>query len=92
MAITNKFPVSGWVAAGIEPVRKAFEKNFVAHGELGAAVHMTIHGAVAVDLWGGAADAAGTQPWKGDTLVNVWSTTKGWLALAMHKCLNASPG
>jgi CubicO group peptidase (beta-lactamase class C family) len=35
-------------------------------------------------LWGGAADAAITRPWTADTLVNVWSTTKGWLALAMH--------
>ncbi len=47
-------------------------------------MHVTIDGAVAVDLWGGAINAAGTEPWTADTLVNVWSTTKGWLALAMH--------
>ncbi len=47
-------------------------------------MHVTLDGAVAVDLWGGAADIAGARPWTPDTLVNVYSTTKGWLALAMH--------
>ena len=47
-------------------------------------VHVTMDGQPVVDLWGGAADAAVSQPWTADTLVNVWSTTKGWLALAMH--------
>jgi CubicO group peptidase (beta-lactamase class C family) len=84
MTTLDKFPISGWVAAGFEPVRNAFEKNFAGYGEVGAAVHVTINGEPIVDLWGGAADAAGTQPWKADSLVNVWSTTKGWLALAMH--------
>ena len=84
MVITDRFPISGWVAAGFEPVRAAFEENFTKRGEVGAAVHVTINGEVAVDLWGGAADAAGTRPWMPDTLVNVWSTTKGWLAFAMH--------
>jgi CubicO group peptidase (beta-lactamase class C family) len=84
MMAKNTFPVTGWVAAGFEPVRAAFEANFTKGVEVGAAVHVTIGGEVAVDLWGGAADAAGTRPWTPDTLVNVWSTTKGWLALAMH--------
>jgi CubicO group peptidase (beta-lactamase class C family) len=84
MATTEQFPVSGWAAAGFEPVRKVFEDNFVQHGEVGAALHVTLDGAPVVDLWGGAADAAGSRPWEADTLVNVWSTTKGWLALAMH--------
>jgi CubicO group peptidase (beta-lactamase class C family) len=84
MKILDKFPISGRVAAGFEPVRTAFEKNFAAHGEVGAAVHVTVNGSAVVDLWGGSADAAGTRTWQPDTLVNVWSTTKGWLALGMH--------
>jgi CubicO group peptidase (beta-lactamase class C family) len=80
----DKFPVSGQVATGFEPVRAAFEKNFARFGEIGAAVHVTIDGKSVVDLWGGAADTAVTRPWTADTLVNVWSTTKGCLALAMH--------
>ena len=84
MKTLDKFPVSGRVAAGFEPVRTAFERNFAIHREVGGAVHVIVDGAVMVDLWGGSADAAGKRPWQADTLVNVWSTTKGWLALAMH--------
>src|SRR6266511_4000766 len=84
MTTLDQFPVSGRVAAGFEPVRAVFEQNFVTHGEIGAAVHVTLGGEPVVDLWGGAADAANTRPWTPDTLVNVWSTTKGWVALAMH--------
>ncbi len=36
-----------------------------------------------VDLWGGHADAARARPWREDTLVNVWSCTKGVVALAI---------
>jgi len=78
------FPVSGSVAAGFEPVRDAFEENFRRYGEVGAAVHVLLDGQPVVDLWGGSADAAGTRAWQADTLVNVWSSTKGCLALAMH--------
>jgi CubicO group peptidase (beta-lactamase class C family) len=72
------------VAPGFERVRAVFETNFAERGEVGAAVHVTVDGAPVVDLWGGADDTAGTRPWTADTLVNVWSTTKGTLALAMH--------
>jgi CubicO group peptidase (beta-lactamase class C family) len=37
-----------------------------------------------VDLWGGWADGARSRPWERDTLVNVWSTTKGPTALCAH--------
>ncbi len=84
MTTLDAFPISGFVAEGFEPVRAAFEKNFAKHGEVGAAVHVTLDGKPVVDLWGGAADAAGTRAWSADSIVNVWSTTKGVLALAMH--------
>jgi CubicO group peptidase (beta-lactamase class C family) len=65
-------------------VRTAFEENFRDRGELGAAVAVTVGGETVVDLWGGWADAARTRPWERDTLVNVWSTTKGPTALCAH--------
>jgi len=37
-----------------------------------------------IDLWGGFADPEKTRPWRRDTLVNVYSTTKGIVALAAH--------
>ncbi|MET7569018.1 serine hydrolase domain-containing protein [Streptomyces sp. NPDC005492] len=65
-------------------VRTAFEENFRDRDELGAAVTVTLDGETVVDLWGGWADAARTRPWERDTLVNVWSTTKGPVALCAH--------
>ncbi len=84
MTTIDKFPVSGWAAGGFEPVRVAFEKNFARNAEMGAAVHITLDGRPVVDLWGGTAYAALTQARMPDTIVNVWSTTKGCLALAIH--------
>ncbi|MFC8513316.1 serine hydrolase domain-containing protein [Streptomyces sp. NPDC057257] len=65
-------------------VREAFEENFRERGELGAAVTVRVGGETVVDLWGGWADAARTRAWERDTLVNVWSTTKGPVALCAH--------
>ncbi|WP_406130487.1 serine hydrolase domain-containing protein [Streptomyces sp. NBC_00989] len=65
-------------------VRTAFEENFRDRDELGAALTVTVGGETVVDLWGGWADAARTRPWEQDTLVNVWSTTKGPVALCAH--------
>ncbi|MFI9169898.1 serine hydrolase domain-containing protein [Streptomyces lincolnensis] len=65
-------------------VRTAFEENFRDRAEMGAAVAVTVGGTTVVDLWGGWADAAGTRPWERDTLVNVWSTSKGPVALCAH--------
>ncbi|MFD3840423.1 serine hydrolase domain-containing protein [Streptomyces sp. NPDC058642] len=65
-------------------VRVAFEENFRERDELGAAVAVTVGGRTVVDLWGGWADAARTRAWERDTLVNVWSTSKGPVALCAH--------
>ncbi|MEV6263713.1 serine hydrolase domain-containing protein [Streptomyces sp. NPDC051784] len=65
-------------------VRDAFEANFTERDELGAAVTVLLDGAPVVDLWGGWADGARTRPWERDTVVNVWSTTKGPTALCAH--------
>lgn len=65
-------------------VRAAFEENFTARGELGAALTVLADGVPVVDLWGGWADEARTRPWGRDTLVNVWSTGKGPTALCAH--------
>ncbi|MFI6850744.1 serine hydrolase domain-containing protein [Streptomyces sp. NPDC050416] len=76
--------VRGHCDARFTAVRTAFEENFRERGELGAAVAVTVGGRTVVDLWGGWADAARTRPWGEDTLVNVWSTTKGPVALCAH--------
>ncbi|MEV4788730.1 serine hydrolase domain-containing protein [Streptomyces tuirus] len=80
----NEAQVHGHCDARFAAVREAFEENFRERGELGAAVAVTVGGETVVDLWGGWADAARSRPWERDTLVNVWSTTKGPVALCAH--------
>ncbi|MFE2941963.1 serine hydrolase domain-containing protein [Streptomyces sp. NPDC059255] len=65
-------------------VRAAFERNFRDRGDVGAAVTVRVEGRAVVDLWGGWADAARDRPWTRETVVNVWSTTKGATALCAH--------
>lgn len=79
-------PIDGHVAPGFEPVKDAFAANFSRQDsfrEVGAALSVYRDGACVVDLWGGHRDAALQTPWTADTLVNVWSTTKGVTALAV---------
>ena len=58
-------------------VREAFAQNFSDGLDSGAAAAVVLDGRLVVDLWGGHADAARARPWRADTLVNVWSVTKG---------------
>jgi CubicO group peptidase (beta-lactamase class C family) len=73
--------VQGFTDERHAPVRAAFEANLASGAEVGAAFCATLEGETVVDLWGGFADAAGTQPWEEDTIVNVYSTTKTMTAL-----------
>lgn len=66
-------------------VREVFAAQLAAPGELGAAVCVTLDGRPVVDLWGGFADAARSRPWRRDTVVNLFSTTKGLVALCAHR-------
>src|ERR1043165_5184601 len=54
-----------------------FLENFEKFGELGAAVSIWQDGKPVVDLYGGFCDARHEKPWEPDTLVLVWSATKG---------------
>ncbi len=64
------------------PVRECFERNFTEHGDIGAGFAATVEGEFVVDLWAGCRDAAMSEPWQEDTIVNVYSTTKTMTALA----------
>lgn len=54
-----------------------FQENFTHRGELGAAISVWQNGAPILDLHGGFREAKRAQPWKADTLVLIWSATKG---------------
>lgn len=73
--------IHGFCDEKFNAVRDAFINNFESKDEVGASVAITVEGEFVVDLWGGYKDAAGTQPWEEDTIVNVYSTTKTMAAL-----------
>lgn len=59
------------------------ELNLAEGLDLGFSLAVVRNGEFVVDLWGGYADAARGRRWQEDTLVNIWSMTKGILALAV---------
>ena len=69
--------IDGYVASEFEPVLDAFSENFDQRGEVGAAVCVYLDGEPVVDLWGGLADGTSGLRWEADTLVLVYSATKG---------------
>ena len=72
--------VQGSCSAEFSAVRDAFAANFNDGKEVGSSFALSIAGEVVIDLWGGFADGARTQPWEADTLINTYSTTKGMAA------------
>ncbi|MFI5534967.1 serine hydrolase domain-containing protein [Nocardia sp. NPDC051900] len=75
--------VHGDVAPGFEPVADAFRRNFERHGEIGAAVAVYAGERPVVDLWAGFRDRRRTLPWERDTIVPVFSSTKGMAAFTV---------
>jgi CubicO group peptidase (beta-lactamase class C family) len=69
-------------------VAQVFEENFRLRDEVGAAVAVTWHNEPVVDLWAGHADQGRSAPWQRDTLVNVYSTTKGITAICAHRLVD----
>src|SRR5262245_4959912 len=58
-------------------LKPLFQENFDKRGELGAAVSVWQNGKPIIDLYGGFCDASRERSWTADTLVLVWSATKG---------------
>lgn len=80
MVLTVDVPsdlVCGDVDEGYGKVADAFRRNFVDAGEVGAACAVHRDGRTVVDLWGGYRDGLRRLPWQRDTIVPVFSATKG---------------
>ena len=73
--------MNGKVDARFSRVRDVFAEGFASHGELGAAVAVTLDGELVVDLHEGFTDRARTRPWTESTLANLFSVTKAWTAV-----------
>ncbi|KAL0935643.1 Beta-lactamase domain-containing protein 2-like protein 1 [Colletotrichum truncatum] len=66
-----------------EEVRTQLQQFIESGEEVGAAITVNLDGKDVVDIWGGYADKENNKPWDKDTIVNVFSTTKDVLALAV---------
>lgn len=82
--MTTNVTVEGTCDERFAKVREEFARNFSERDDLGASVAITVNGEPVVELWGGYADPDRQRPWQQDTLVNVYSTTKGLTALCAH--------
>ena len=80
--------IEGMCDPRFERVREAFAENFARRGDVGAAVAVTIDGRPVIDLWGGYADKQRTRPWTRDTIVNVYSATKGVAATCLNRLID----
>ena len=83
----SDFPIDGVCPPRFAPVREAFEANFAEGKELGAGFAVTIEGEVVIDLRGGFADRARTDPWGAETLVPIFSSTKAVVALLVARAV-----
>ena len=76
--------IEGHVTPGFQSVRDAFAENFARRRELGGACCAFHNGEMVVDLWGGGVRNAETgEPWERDSMVIVYSATKGLAAMTL---------
>ena len=83
VATLDRVTVEGYVSRGFEAVRDAFADNFARRGELGGACCAYHRGEKVVDLWGGIRRKETGEPWERDTMVLVWSASKGLSAMPL---------
>lgn len=88
MSTMDANEVKGTCAPRFAAVRRAFEEQLRSGREVGASVAVTVDGDPVVDLWGGWADQGRSIPWERDTLVNLYSTTKGMTAMCAHRLVD----
>ena len=82
MSSDGKARIAGYCDPAFAAVRDGFAQNFADGLELGASLAISIDGRNVVDLWGGFLDVDRTRSWDEDSLVCVFSCTKGVAAIA----------
>jgi CubicO group peptidase (beta-lactamase class C family) len=75
--------IGGDVDEGYGKLADVFRRNLSSGHEVGTAFAVYRDGRKVVDLWGGYRNGITQAPWGKDTLVNVFSTTKGVASLAV---------
>ena len=79
----TRVAVHGHVSPGFEPVREVFAENFRRRHEGGGACCAYYRGEKVVDLWGGLRNKQTGEPWQEDTMVIIYSATKGLAAMTL---------
>lgn len=74
--------IQGHFDLRFEALKDAFAELFNDPQERGAALCVQIGGDTVVDLWAGVADKDGEQAWHSDTILNLFSCTKTFAAVA----------
>jgi CubicO group peptidase (beta-lactamase class C family) len=80
--------IHGHADGPFAPMADVLARTLRRSGEIGAAVAVCHRGRLVVDLWGGARDAATGAPMEEDTMVPVFSTGKGVLAMLVARCVS----
>ena len=80
--------INGYCDPRFEHLKETFTHAIKTQFEVGAALAIEHEGELVVNLWGGHKDALRTSAWQEDTLVNVWSVTKGVTATCIAKLIN----
>src|SRR6266542_5932793 len=83
MTLTASPAVEGQVSRGFEAVRETFVDNFARRRELGGACCAYYRGEKVGDLWGGIRNERTSEPWEQNTMVLVYSATKGLAAMTL---------
>jgi CubicO group peptidase (beta-lactamase class C family) len=83
MKTTTGVTIGGQVSAGFEAVQDAFSENFTRRHDLGGACCVYHGGKKVVDLWAGSRNRETGEPWEEDTMVLVYSATKGLAAMTL---------
>lgn len=80
--------IHGFCDYRFRAVKEAFVANFDQQLEVGAGVAIEVEGRRVVDLWAGSMDAGGNRPWQPDTLVNLYSATKGLVSVCANRLVD----
>jgi CubicO group peptidase (beta-lactamase class C family) len=83
MSVAASHSIEGHVSRGFEAVREAFADNWARRRELGGACCAYYRGEKVVDLWGGIRSKQTGEPWEQNTMVLVYSATKGLAAMTL---------
>lgn len=79
--------IFGYCDPRFEQVADVLRHSLESKFEVGASFAVEIEGEMVMDLWGGHKDAERTMPWQQDTIVNVFSVTKGVTAICAAKLI-----